>query len=92
MKKKNIFIGIGMLLIGMQFFQIDKSSIEIEEKMTFEATEQPPKEVLAQMKSSCYDCHSNETKYPWYTYVAPVSFWIRGHITNGRKALKLGQK
>lgn len=87
MNKKKIFIGIGLLLIVMQFFQIDKSPIAIDEKMTFEMTEQPPEDVLAQMKSSCYDCHSNETKYPWYTYVAPVSFWIRGHIKHARKAL-----
>jgi hypothetical protein len=87
MNKKKIFIGIGLILIFMQFFQNDKSPISIDEKMTFATTEQPPEDVLAQMKSSCYDCHSNETKYPWYTYVAPVSFWIRGHIKNARKSL-----
>ncbi|WMX12946.1 MULTISPECIES: heme-binding domain-containing protein [unclassified Aureispira] len=87
MNKKKILIGIGLLLIAMQFFQIDKSPIMIDNRVTFATNEKPPQDVLAQLKSSCYDCHSNETKYPWYTYVAPVSFWIRGHIKNARKAL-----
>lgn len=87
MDKKKIFIGIAIVLIVMQFFQIDKSPIPIEKEKTFAATLNPPKDILAQMKTSCYDCHSNETNYPWYTYIAPVSFWIRGHIKNGRNAL-----
>lgn len=87
MSKKKIFIGIAVVLIVMQFFQIDKSSIPIDQQKTFAATLNPPADVLAQLKAACYDCHSNETKYPWYTYVAPVSFWIRGHIKNGRNAL-----
>ncbi len=36
---------------------------------------------------SCYDCHSNHTNWPWYSYVAPVSFEVRSHVKNGRKWL-----
>lgn len=87
MNKKNTLIGLAVVLIIMQFFQIDKSPIPIESEKTFVADLNPPSEVLDPLKAACYDCHSNETKYPWYTYVAPVSFWIRGHIKNARKAL-----
>ncbi len=87
MKKKKIFFGLIIFLVVIQFIQTDKSAIEITEEHTFTATQQPPTDLLAQIKSSCYDCHSYETKYPWYTYVAPVSFWIAGHVRNGRKKL-----
>ena len=72
----------------MQCFQTDKSTPPIEEKNTFAAQANPPDEILTALKDACYDCHSYETKYPWYTYVAPVSFWIRGHIKGGRGKLK----
>ncbi|MCH2021260.1 MAG: heme-binding domain-containing protein [Saprospiraceae bacterium] len=85
--KKRILYSILMILILLQFIQIDKSPIPIESSETFANQMNPPDEILAALKIACYDCHSNETKYPWYTYVAPVSFWIRGHIKNGRNAL-----
>lgn len=87
MDKKKIFLGGLAVLVVLQFFQIDKSPIPIDADKTFKTQVNPPEDVLAQLKSSCYDCHSYETKYPWYTYVAPVSFWIKGHIKNGRAAL-----
>ncbi|BDS12185.1 heme-binding domain-containing protein [Aureispira anguillae] len=87
MNKKKIFLAILGLFAILQFFQIDKSPIPIDQAKTFAANENPPEAILAQIKASCYDCHSNETKYPWYTYVAPISFWIRGHITHAREAL-----
>jgi hypothetical protein len=37
------------------------------------------------MKSSCYDCHSNETVYPWYSNVAPVSWLLKSHIKGARQ-------
>jgi hypothetical protein len=44
-----------------------------------------PAEIMAIFKTSCYDCHSTETKYPWYTKIAPLSFGISRHIDLGRK-------
>jgi len=85
MTKKRILIGLVAVLVILQFFQIDKSPIPIDSVKTFATQMNPPADVLAQLKSSCYDCHSNETKYPWYTYVAPVSFWIKGHINEARE-------
>lgn len=43
--------------------------------------------VMEIVVSTCYDCHSNETDYPWYAKVAPVSWWIQNHIDDGRKHL-----
>ena len=74
-------------MIIAQFFQIDKGPFEIHKEDTFTTLQQPTPEIQAALKSACYDCHSYQTKYPWYTYVAPVSWWISRHIKNGRKAM-----
>ena len=44
-------------------------------------------ELLSIFKRSCYDCHSNQVKVPWYAHIAPASFFIKGHIDLGRKWL-----
>ncbi len=40
---------------------------------------------------ACFDCHSNETKWPWYTNIAPVSWWTQGHVDEGRAALNFSE-
>jgi hypothetical protein len=42
---------------------------------------------LALLRSACYDCHSNETRYPWYARVQPVAKWIDHHVEEGRDEL-----
>jgi Haem-binding domain len=46
-----------------------------------------PPEVVAVLHRSCYDCHSNETHWPWYAYVAPVSWLVAGDVKDGRAKL-----
>ena len=43
------------------------------------------------LKSSCYDCHSNHTKYPWYNNVTPVSWWIASHISEVKEELNFSE-
>ncbi len=87
MKKKKIIFGFIIFLVGIQFIKTDKTSPQIYDKQKFTSQFTPPIDLLESLRSSCYDCHSYETKYPWYTFVAPVSFWIAGHVRNGRKKL-----
>ncbi len=51
------------------------------------ASNAPPQEVAALLKSSCYDCHSSETKWPWYSYVAPMSWVLVQHVNDARESL-----
>lgn len=48
-------------------------------------------EVAGLLKSSCYDCHSNQVHYPWYSYVAPVSWLIRSDVEEGREELNFSE-
>lgn len=88
MKKSKLigWVALGALII-IQFFRIDKTNPEYDVNNDFITIHQPPEDVKLMLKEACYDCHSNESKYPWYTNVAPVSFWIKGHIDEGRKHL-----
>jgi hypothetical protein len=47
----------------------------------------PPAPVAALVRTSCYDCHSNETKWPWYSRVAPMSWLVANDVKNGRAKL-----
>ena len=50
-----------------------------------------PKIVLARIDAACRDCHSNATRYPWYSYIAPVSILVQRDIKYGRERLNLSQ-
>lgn len=50
-------------------------------------TSHVPQQVVTLLRTSCYDCHSNETHYPWYAHVAPVSWLVNRDVREGRKAL-----
>jgi len=52
---------------------------------------QAPPEVSALLRRACYDCHSNETRWPWYSQVAPVSWFLAHHVEEGRKELNFSE-
>lgn len=84
---KRILMGLAVVLVLIQFIRIDKTNPPLDEPNDFINLNKPPQQVTTLLKDACYDCHSHETKYPWYTNVAPVSWWIKGHINHGREHL-----
>ncbi len=80
--KKVLFL-ICVFLIAIQFIKIDKTLPKTDKNLEIKAS----KEVMLVLKKACYDCHSNETIYPWYSNIAPFSFSIDSHIKEGRKVL-----
>lgn len=50
-----------------------------------------PKDVQAILKTSCYDCHSNNTRYPWYSKIQPGGWWMASHIKKGKKELNFSE-
>lgn len=76
-----------ILFVIIQFYRPEKNSSSTNDLKMFLAETNPPAEVEAVLKSSCYDCHSNTTNYPWYNQVAPVSWWLADHIEEGKEHL-----
>ncbi len=81
--RKKLLIGVVVLLVAIQFWPIDRSAPPVTGEI-----EAPP-EVMAILETSCFDCHSSETTWPWYSRIAPVSIWIARHVEQGRGDLDL---
>ncbi len=84
--KKTLMIII-IILIIIQLIPIDKSNPPIDQNIALKA----PKEVEGILKKACYDCHSNETKWPFYANIAPLSFSISSHVKEAREALNFSE-
>jgi Haem-binding domain len=55
------------------------------------ANDHPPAAVAATLVAACYDCHSYQTKWPWYSHIAPMSFLIANDVNEGRQNLNLSE-
>jgi len=84
---KKVMIIIVLILIAIQFITIDRINPPADMNKDFITLSNPPAEIGQMIKSACYDCHSNHTKYPWYSDVAPISWVIKEHVNNGRRHL-----
>lgn len=82
--KKKILIGLVALFVLMQFFRIDKTNPPVVEGEDILSMSQASPEIAGILKKACFDCHSNETTYPWYSNVAPISWMVKHHIDEGR--------
>lgn len=79
-----ILLGLLAALLLIQFIPVDRSVPSFDESQTLIALTSPPEAIQTMLKNACADCHSYESEYPWYARVAPVSWWIQDHITEGR--------
>lgn len=85
--KYKIGLVIVLIFAVMQLFVADKIPFEEPTNTDFIMIEQPNEEVAVLLKTICYDCHSSQINYPWYSDFAPVSWWLKDHIEDGRKHL-----
>ncbi len=89
--KRNILIGIVLLLLLIQLFRIDKTTKPVNPAIDFIALTSPNADLENILKVACYDCHSNQPRFPWYTNIAPVSWWIKHHIDEGSHHLNFSE-
>src|SRR6476619_8418710 len=82
-----ILIGIIILLVLIQFIQPSHNNGTAEAATDITHTIPVPDTVMALLKVSCYDCHSNHTEYPWYSKITPVNWWLNNHINEGKRHL-----
>ena len=80
------YVLIGAFII-IQFFPYNRPENNPPEKFDFFIENQVPDEISTMIRNACFDCHSQETKYPWYSFVAPVSWLVAGDINDGRHHL-----
>ncbi|MFV0591224.1 MAG: heme-binding domain-containing protein [Draconibacterium sp.] len=73
-----------------QFFQPEKNINEASEDNIL-ALHPVPDDVAQTLKNSCFDCHSNKTRYHWYHNISPVSWMVADHIIEGKKELNFSE-
>ncbi len=71
--------------IGIQFTYIERSNPPITGEID------APAQVKEIMRRSCYDCHSNESVWPWYSYIAPASWLVADDVSEGRAELNFSE-
>ncbi|MDA8979753.1 heme-binding domain-containing protein [Chitinophagales bacterium] len=82
------FIGVAVLFIIIQFVPVQRNTKENYQSSYSIPSDSPTKaEVTAILQTACWDCHSNQTVYPWYNKIAPISWYLARHINNGKKHL-----
>lgn len=84
---KKIVFWIFVSFAIIQFVPIDTSNKPINKSVNFIDVKKSPAKVVGLLKKACYDCHSNETVYPKYAYIAPFSWSVKDHVNEGREHL-----
>lgn len=79
---RRLLYGVILLVVAIQFIPVDRTLPPVTDAIVFT---DPAAEAIA--KKACYDCHSNVNEWPWYSYVAPVSWVVVHHVEEGRATL-----
>lgn len=91
MKRVFKWTGIGLIVcfVVIQAVRPAKTNPSVDETKTIQAAAQITPDVSAILQRSCSDCHSSKTIWPWYSQIAPVSWFIVNDVNDGRKELSL---
>ncbi len=89
--KRIIAITVILLLVMLQFFVKKDNISSYESVANFEKQVNLPPEVKAIFEETCYDCHSNHTKYPWYASIGAISLLIEHDIEEGKEHLNFSK-
>jgi hypothetical protein len=81
---RNILLILLIAFVALQFFQPDKNNQRFDMANDIRMVVHVPDSVHALLKTACYDCHSNQTNYPWYANIQPIGWWIKDHIEEGK--------
>ena len=84
-KAKKILLAILLVFIVMQFIRPARNSSNNQQAADMISQFNAPDNVAGILKASCYDCHSNNTRYPWYANIQPIGWLLAGHVKDGKK-------
>ncbi len=88
---KKILIGLLIVFVIIQFFRPAKNISTAAQPNDIAAVYAVPENVQSLLKRSCYDCHSNNTVYPWYSNIQPVAWWLNDHIKDGKRGVNFSE-
>jgi hypothetical protein len=86
-----VLIALAILLAAAQFMPLERTNPPADPRHDIVAQLAPPAAVSAAFDRACRDCHSNSTRWPWYSRVAPVSWVVVDDVKDGRRQLNLSE-
>ena len=84
-------LAVAILFISVQFVRPNKTNPPVVKGHALDAHVRVTPEVAAIFERACKDCHSNQTEWPWYAQVAPVSWYVVDHVNDGRRHLNFSE-
>ena len=79
------------IVLVIQVIPVERNVSTVPPGQSFERTQKVPANVAAILKVSCYDCHSNNTRYPWYSVLQPGAWFMARHIKKGKEELNFDE-
>jgi len=88
---RKILLALLILLVAIQLFRPEKNLSGSNNPNAIDVHYTIPKEIGSVLRNSCYDCHSNNTSYPWYSNVQPFAWWLQNHVNEGKEELNFDE-
>src|SRR6267142_1784670 len=88
---KKILPGLALLLVAIQFYRPARNLSAAPGPNDINVKHPLPPAVKTLLANACYDCHSNNTRYPWYADVQPIAWWLGRHIDEGKRHLNFSE-
>jgi hypothetical protein len=82
---RRVLLAALALFLALQLIPVDRTNPPVRSEVD------APAEVVAILRRACFDCHSHRTRWPWYSRVAPVSWWLISHVDHGRGDLNFSE-
>ncbi|WP_028283538.1 heme-binding domain-containing protein [Olleya marilimosa] len=88
---KKIILVLLVAFVGIQFIPTEHNQSAIVPVTDFMLVNKVPNNIKSKLQVSCYDCHSNNTNYPWYNKMQPVAWFLEDHIKEGKAELNFSK-
>lgn len=88
---KIIAIMLLVAFVGIQFIPTERNQSSIVPATDFMRVNNVPETIQKKLQVSCYDCHSNNTQYPWYNKIQPAAWFLEDHIKEGKAELNFSE-
>ncbi|MEQ8907739.1 MAG: heme-binding domain-containing protein [Vicingaceae bacterium] len=89
--KSKVALLIILVFAILQLFRGENRPYQDPTENDLFAVEKAPEGIELYMKNNCYDCHSNQVNHPWYSEIAPVSWWVQDHVEEGSEHLNFSE-
>ncbi len=88
---KKIGMALFAIVVLIQFIRPERNGNWEKSDNDISMAINVPSNVQQILETSCYDCHSNHTTYPWYTNIQPIGLWMQHHVDEGKEELNFSE-